>query len=103
MKLIFIIWILFIIIFSGLAIFSFILASKKIDKFEAPKRPMSNAIVKIKGVDIDEPLNIFVSKFNQYINNYNKSNSSQNRIAGFGYIVAVLVSIASLLIELKVI
>jgi len=96
------IWILFVIIFLFLAIFSFIRASQKIDKFNMSQRPSKNVTVKIAGSELDAPLKNFVVDFNKYIDSYNKSNLCQNRIAGFGYIAAALISLISLLIELKI-
>jgi hypothetical protein len=97
------IWLIFTILFAVLAGLSFNQAGKKIIFFNIADRPMKNAIVQVKGVDIDQPLKNFVEDFNKYIEAYNGSSKAQNRIAGFGYIAAALVSAVSFLLETKII
>lgn len=96
------IWLIFIIIFLGLAIFHFIKSRKKIAKFQLTSRPgKGSSEVRIQGSDIDKPLEDFVTGFNNYLDSYNKSTSCQNLLSGFGYFVAAAVAFISMLIELK--
>ncbi|MDH5203374.1 MAG: hypothetical protein OEW69_08965 [Nitrospirota bacterium] len=64
---------------------------------------MKNVSFIVRGVDIDEPLKNFITDFNAYVADYNKSNSKQNMIAGLGFIAAALVALLSLFLELKII
>ena len=64
---------------------------------------MKNAVIIIKGKELDEPLKEFITDINSYIENLNNSNSLQNIIAGFGYVAAALVALFSLFLELQII
>ena len=97
------IWIIFTLIFISLAIFHFIESGKEISKFKISERPMRGVTIKIKGLELDEPLINFITDFNSYIDNYNNSTSRQNRIAAFSFIVAALIALLSLFLELRII
>lgn len=91
------IWLIFTLIFSTLAVMSFSQASKRISALELTARPMaSRASVQVMGMDIDKPLADFIFEFNSYIENYNKSAKLQNLFAAWGYVAAGLVSLVSL-------
>ena len=95
------IWVIFTVIFIMLAILNFIGSNKKVPKLQISTRQMENVTIKFAGTEIDEPLRNFITDFNTYIDNYNRSNSRQNIIACFGFIAAALVTLISLFLELK--
>jgi len=95
-----IIWIIFVLVFLGLSIFHFIQSGKKVTHFKVSERPLTQLTVDIAGADIDKPLKDFVNDFNSYIDNYNKLTAKQNRIAAFGYLLASIVAIFSLILVL---
>ena len=95
-----IIWIIFALVFLGLSIFHFVQSGKRITQFQVSERPLIQGKVIVKGADIDKPLKDFVNDFNSYIDNYNKLTAKQNRIAAFGYLLASIVAIFSLILVL---
>ncbi|NQT79156.1 MAG: hypothetical protein HQ555_02025 [Candidatus Aminicenantes bacterium] len=56
----------------------------------------------VLGSDIDSPIEDFTTDFNNYLDDYNKSTSLQNVLAGVGYLAAAVVAMIAVLIELKV-
>lgn len=94
------IWLIFTFIFVGLSCFHFIQSSNKIASFKLAKKTPGGTI-KFFGEDKDEPLNEFIRSVNSFVDNYNKSTSIQNLIAGAGYLVASFVSIFSMVLAIK--
>lgn len=91
------VWIIFVFIFFGLSCFHFIQSGKKMNKFQAPERPLSDmGHITILGSDIDKPLGNFIEGFNSYVDKYNKTSSSQNILAALGYLAAALTAFFSM-------
>lgn len=88
------VWLIFTIIFFGLSVFHFINAGKKVA--ELNEITMASGKIEMLGLDIRK----FVNGVNSFVANYNKSTSNQNLFAGFGYLLAGLVAIFSIVLEL---
>ena len=88
------VWLIFAFIFLGLSVFHFIRARKKVA--ELNEITMASGTIKVLGLDIRK----FVNGVNSFVANYNKSTSKQNLFAGFGYLLAGLVAIFSMVLGL---
>lgn len=101
MKSISCVWLIFTLIFIGLSIFHFIESKRKVAPFQVSKRPLDGVVtIETGGSDIDKPLKDFAKDFNKYLYYYNSSVSRQNLFAGFGYLLAALVAIFSMVLGL---
>ena len=97
METITILWILFALLFLGLAMFHFFQSQKKVPHFQQSKRPGANrGSVKILGMDIDQLTTNLVNGFNTYIDELNRSNKATNIIQGVGYMLASLTALFSM-------
>lgn len=93
------VWLIFTLIFIGLSIFHFIESKRKVAPFQVTKRSLDGVVtIGNEGFDIDKPLENFAKDFNKYLQNYNSSVSRQNLFAGFGYLLAALVAIFSMVL-----
>jgi len=106
MRTLVIIWFIFALLFSVLAIIHLNASTKKVALFKISerlynKRPDVEIKIDFAGSDIDEPLENFVKDFNSYINDYNKTSRDQNRIAALGYFLAALTAIVSMILTLR--
>ena len=99
------IWLIFTLMFAILG-FTHLRASRtSIDKFEAEPVEYNPPDVKWDGaltnVEVDKPLRKFVQDFNLFIESYNKSASCQNKLAAYGYFLAALTALFSMILEIK--
>lgn len=87
-------WIIFSLIFGGLAIFHFLQSNKSI------KKPENKAKVKtINGVNLG--INEFINDFGTYIDDLNKQNRIVNILTAIGYFIAFLTSLDSYRLSLN--
>mgnify|MGYP001559400076 FL=1 len=97
MNTITILWLIFTLLFFGLAIFHFLQARKKIPQFQQSKRPGAGmGSVKILGMDIDQLTTDLANGFNTHIDELNQSNKLINIIQGVGYSLAALTAVFSM-------
>ena len=97
------IWALFAFIFFCLAIYHFIQSKKKYPLFDIHVEKLEHtSFFNATAVANEERVDKFIKEFNHYINGYNLNTSAANRAAGWGYTASTIVSIISLLIDLKV-
>jgi hypothetical protein len=90
-----VLWFAFAFIFFSLGLFHSKQATQSLPKFELKERPLKNVSIKIKGLTVDEPLEIFTKDFNEYIEKQNKSSRWQNIAAAIGYFVSFFIAIWS--------
>jgi len=101
-----IIWLIFAALFITLAYFHWMASKKIIPSFQISKRPYMQpssgiqVIAKVAGADIDKPLEDFVSDFNSYLDDYNKSSSRQHKIQAAGYCVASATAVFSFVLTI---
>lgn len=94
------IWLLFALVFLGLAYYHLQASKQNIPTFELKPRPYAgSATMHFGGVDIDQPIKDFVVEFNSYVRSQNASASSSNRVSCAGYVGAALTAIASFFFE----
>lgn len=98
-----IIWALFTLIFFCLGVYHLIQSRYEHQKFtdtttESEYISYYNATAEAN----ETRLNNFTDAFNLYIDKYNKDNKEVNKAAFYGYMVSSLVSIFSMLIELRI-
>ena len=97
-----IIWLIFAVLFLVLAYYHWITSRKIIPSIQIHARPYNQpdspiqVTVGIAGADIDKPLEDFVSDFNDYLADYNKSSRRQNTFQACGYLLASLTAIFSI-------
>ena len=95
-----IVWLFFAILFLMLGLYHLNASKRDIPPFKLSERLLSNkATMKILGTDIDQPIKDFVKDFNAYLAKQNKSSREQNRRSAFGYFIASLAAILSMIIE----
>lgn len=92
-----ILWLIFTLLFLGLAIFHFLQARKKISQFQQSKRPGAGiGSVKFLGMDLDQLTTDLADGFNTHIDELNQSNMLINIIQGVGYSLAALTALFSM-------
>ena len=100
-----VIWFVFATIFLTLGVFHWVMAGKGVSPFKISERPYDQIegvtmIVKMKGSDIDQPLRDFVADFNSYIDHYNQTSSTQQKIQAIGSWVASATAIFSFILTI---
>lgn len=103
MKTLALFWLIFVVLFGVLAYFHFRASRNRITQFNVSERaynkePGIKTEAKISGTDIDEPLKNFVTDFNLYIENYNKTSYQQNILAAVGYLAAAFTALISMVL-----
>ena len=102
-----IIWLIFVALFFFLGRSHWIEAESAIPPFELTERAMDkleSAIrgeVIIKGTPIDKPLKDFAKDFNEYLSIQNENSRTTNRRAAYGYFLASLTALVSMMYEWK--
>jgi hypothetical protein len=97
-----IIWLVFTLLFSGLALCHWHLSRSKISDFQVRLRPMSqNTRIVAMGSDLDQPIKDFAADFNAYLNKQNSSSRFQNLLAMSGYVLAAITALISFTLELR--
>ncbi len=97
-----IIWFIFAVLFFGLGFHHWNASKQNIPPFGVSERQWSNmGSAKILGTDIDQPIKDFAKDFNSFLNGYNNSSKKQNQRSAFGYWLAGLTAIISMLLEWK--
>lgn len=95
-------WAIFAIMFAGLAFFHFRSAYQTSPHFIPPERPLAQSgSVQVLGMDIDAPMKEFAKSFNSYVDAQNDSSKMQNIASMFGYILASLTALFSLIVEIS--
>lgn len=99
------IWFVFVLMFSGMAVYHFGAASATISLFNLEDLQNGKEGVEpaapATGVGADARLRKFSMDLNLFITAYNKSTRQQNVIAGIGYVVAAVTAVFAMAIELK--
>lgn len=94
-----VIWLIFAILFAILGCKHWSASKNKINPFSLNERPGKNyGSVKILGADVDQPIKDFSNDFNAYLAKQNKLSTSQNCISAFGYWIASLTAIVSMIL-----
>jgi len=99
-----VIWAIFAVMFISLAAWHFHASRQQIPHLhiaELVPGGKALAVADLTGdsVDVEAPIREFVDKFNQHLTSQNQSNNTMNLIAAFGYFLACLASLVSLLFE----
>ncbi len=95
-----ILWIIFTLLFFFLGLRHWNISKESIPQFKISKRPLAHSgSVKILGADVDQPIKDFANNFNSYLDEQNKTSKNQNRSSAFGYWLASLTAVASLIFE----
>jgi hypothetical protein len=106
-RLIGILWLIFSLIFFGMAGFHYYLSKRSAPDFETVAlNGCSNGIcveTSIRGVSLDKPLQDFAVKFNGYLHEQNHTSRLENLAAVAGYILAGLTALISLFLEIMAI
>ena len=88
--------------FISLGISHWSISKKTTPPFKLTERPYKDfTSVKISGADADQILKDFAEDFNSYFDEQNETARKQNRNAAFGYGLAALTALLSLLLELR--
>ena len=93
MKLISIIWLIFIVLFSYLSYYHY--KQSKIKYPELKVTQLGNADIQFGGISIKKPLKDFAKDFNEYLQKQNNSNEKQNKFSAIGYLAATLTALLS--------
>ena len=88
-----IIWLVLAILFISLGFFHLNASRKSVSPFQ-PSEEYAGLDIKLVGISIKS----FVCELNSYIDHYNESTRRQNRIAAFGYFLASLTAIFSMVL-----
>jgi len=103
-RLIGVIWLIFSLIFFGMAGFHYYLSRQSAPDFETiALNGCRNGICvesSIGGVSLDKPLQDFAAKFNGYLHEQNNTSTLENLAAMAGYILAGLTALVSLFLEI---
>ncbi len=100
-----VIWLIFTILFLLLGKSHWIESQNIIPPFELTQREMDkpsssiHATITIKGTELDKPLKDFTNEFNSYLEKQNQSSHKANRNAAWGYFLASLAALISMLLE----
>ncbi len=100
-----VIWLIFTILFFVLGLSHWRESKSTIPPFEVTQREMDKpsspvrVSVQLKGTELDQPLKDFAKDFNMYLEKQNKSFRTSNCKAAFGYFLAALTALVSLLLE----
>jgi hypothetical protein len=95
-----IIWCIFALLFLLLGLYHWDISKENIPPFKITGRPLSNiGSAKILGIDVDKPLNDFARDFNMYLDEQNVASRKQNKLSAYGYWLACLTAILSLILE----
>jgi hypothetical protein len=97
MKPITIFWAILTILFLTLGVFHIFAAYQTIQPFQIKAKGSVGAI---NGMPVHTGFKNFVSDFNLYIDNYNKSNRCQNLLTSFGYLLASLTALVSMFLTI---
>jgi hypothetical protein len=99
-----VIWALFFFIFVSLGIYHFIQSRKEypLFKIEVEEIKMGSFYSRTAAAN-EERIEIFLTKFNEYLSQYNTNSKKANKAAYYGYFVSSIVCIVSFLLELKLI
>jgi hypothetical protein len=96
-------WLIFALIFFGMAGFHYYLSRHSAPDFETVALNGCNNGVcvetSIRGVSLDRPLKDFATKFNGYLHEQNNASRLENLAAMLGYIAAGLTALISLFLE----
>lgn len=101
-----IIWLIFAVLFLGLAYYHWVVSRVTISPLKITIRPLNQpdspirATITVAGADIDQPLKDFAGDFNNYLVAYNKSSRKQNIFQACGYLLASLTAIFSILFSM---
>ncbi len=95
-----VIWLIFSVLFLVLGLYHFKLSKFNIAPFAVPERlgVIRDSVKKI-GFDPDEPIRDFITNFNLYLNNHNRSSRRQNIAAACGYWLASIIAVISMILE----
>jgi len=96
------IWLIFGLLFLGLGLIHFYIAFEKVEDFEI-RTPLDNNTgdVRIRGVNIYEPLRNFASDINIFVGKFNSSTFKVNLIAAIGYLTGSATCFYSLYLSKK--
>ena len=94
------IWLVFAVLFFLLGRSHWRKSERSIPPFAVPERPdMVHKAVQILGADVDRPIREFMSNFNAYLARQNAVSRDANRKSAFGYFLATVMAILSLILE----
>ncbi|MFA5423626.1 MAG: hypothetical protein WC374_07175 [Phycisphaerae bacterium] len=93
-----VIWFIFSILFFVLGFFSFKLSKLIIAPFAMPERADVIRDAKKYGFDPDEPIRNFITNFNTYLKNLDRTSHQQNIAAACGYLLASITAILSMIL-----
>jgi len=99
-----VIWGIFAVMFISLATWHFHASRQHIPQLQIAElvpggKALAVADLTGEAVDVEAPVREFIDKFNDYLASQDKSNQTMNQIAAFGYFLACLASLVSLLLE----
>ena len=86
--------------FATMSGFHFYWSAQSSPEFVPPSRPYAGHVtIQFAGMDLDRPLQEFAKSYNGYVAGQNAASRWQNVLSGFGYVLASLTAIFSLLLE----
>jgi hypothetical protein len=96
-----IVWLVFALIFAGLAIQHYNFSKQSYPKFIIQVPQGSNRPEFYSGIAIDTARKFedFLKKFNAYIDDSNRQSSSTNMLSFYGYLAACLTALVSAIME----
>lgn len=97
-----VIWIILTVLFIFLGRFFWKEAQRSIPPFQVPERAgASTGSVEILGAPVDQPLEVFVDRFNKYIDDQNNSSRNILRATAYSSYLASATSLISVLIQIS--
>ena len=95
-----IVWLLFAFLFLGLCCYHYNASKRDIPPFKLSERPLGKKVaIKAAGADLDQLTKDFAKNFNAYLDRQNKFSRKQNKRSAYGYFIAFLAAIVSMLAE----
>ena len=100
-----VIWLIFAVLFFLLGLSYWVDSGKRIPPFKVAQRAFQKpnsgiyANVDVAGTSLDQPLKDFARNFNKYLSDQNESSSNANKRAAWGYFLASLTALFSIVLE----
>jgi len=99
------VWLVLALLFVFLGRYYHAQSFGQIPHVEVPARPLQaeaspvKVEISIAGAGVDEPLQDFVSRFNEQIDATNQAASKTNRLTAYGYYLAAFAAFVSMVLE----
>ena len=97
-----VIWLIFGVLFLVISGLHWTMSRFVMPALERTKRPAEDQMsIQISGMDVDEPLDAFVSDFNKYVSVQNGVSRKANLMSAAGYLLAALTAFYSIRLTSK--